>query len=87
MMNKKLFLTILITYSGNLFAHDHAAFSAEYTNVLALALMALGVLLATIAVAIERIYLVYLAQEGASANKPAIVRTRLPSPVFKLYTN
>ena len=80
-INKKLFLTILITYSSNLFAHDHAAFSAEYTDVLALALMALGVLFATIAVVIERIYHFYPPENGRSDNKSAAIKTSMNSKI------
>ena len=73
MMNQKLVPFILITYSSNLFAHDHVALSVQYTDVLALALMALAVLLATVAVAIQRIYRVYPAENDTSTNKSTFI--------------
>ncbi len=46
--------------------------------MLALALMALGVLLATVAVVIERIYRFYPPKNGKSANTSAVIKKRVP---------
>ena len=81
MMNKKLVPFILITYSSNLLAHDRLALSVQYTDVLALALMALGVLLATVAVVIERIYRLYPPEKGISANKFAAIKKNMNSMI------
>ena len=81
MMNKKLVPFILITYSSNLLAHDRLALSVQYTDVLALALMALGVLLATVAVVIERIYRLYPPEKGISANKSAAIKKTMNSMI------
>ena len=81
MMNKKLVPFILITYSSNLLAHDRLALSVQYTDVLALALMALGVLLATVAVVIERIYRLYPPEKGISANKSGAIKKNMDSMI------
>ena len=81
MKNKKLIPIILITYSSNLIANDTLALSVQYTDVLALALMALGVLLATVAVVIERIYRLYPPEKSLSANKSALINKSINSMI------
>ena len=85
MKNKKLVPFILLTYSNNILANDHLALSVQYTEVLALALMALGVLLATVAVVIERIYRLYPPEKGISANNSAAIKKSMNSMINTPY--
>jgi hypothetical protein len=85
MKNKKLVPFILLTYSNNILANDHLALSVQYTEVLALALMALGVLLATVAVVIERIYRLYPPEKGIPANNSAAIKKSMNSMINTPY--
>lgn len=53
---KTFFISLLGLISHHAMAHEGSIFAPGHQELLALALMALGVLLATIAVAINRIY-------------------------------
>ena len=53
---KTFFIGLLGLFSHHAMAHEGSILSPGHLELLALALMALGILLATIAVAIDRIY-------------------------------
>ena len=53
---KTFFISLLSLFSHHAMAHEGSILAPGHLELLALALMALGILLATIAVAIDRIY-------------------------------
>lgn len=53
---RKILISLLGLFSHHAMAHEGSILAPGHLELLALALMALGILLATIAVAIDRIY-------------------------------